>query len=244
LVRDAAKTLAIEPFLARKPRDLSGGQRQRVAMGRAIVRNPKVFLFDEPLSNLDAKLRGTMRVEIKRLQRSLGVTSIYVTHDQLEAMTLADLLVVMNAGQVEQIGPPLDLYTHPASVFVAGFIGAPAMNFVTVQANGVGLAAVDGGLAGGEGIKIPSGGALLGVRPEHLSLLASGARPNGGIALEVTVAAVEAVGAETFVYGQLPGAKEVVVRLAEGAPEVGSRVVVGAARERLHLFDLDRGRRL
>src|SRR5690606_37391245 len=122
--------LELGHLLERRPRELSGGQPQRVAMGRAIVRNPKVFLFDEPLSNLDAKLRGQMRVEIKNLQRSLGVTSVYVTHDQLEAMTLADVLVVMNAGQVEQLGNPLDIYEKPASTFVASFIGAPPMNLL------------------------------------------------------------------------------------------------------------------
>ena len=132
-VRDTAKTLELSALLDRRPRELSGGQRQRVAMGRAIVRNPKVFLFDEPLSNLDAKLRGQMRVEIKNLQRSLGVTSVYVTHDQLEAMTLADLLVVMNAGVVEQAGNPLDIYEKPASTFVASFIGAPPMNLLPVK---------------------------------------------------------------------------------------------------------------
>ena len=132
-VRDTAKTLELSALLERRPRELSGGQRQRVAMGRAIVRNPKVFLFDEPLSNLDAKLRGQMRVEIKNLQRSLGVTSVYVTHDQLEAMTLADLLVVMNAGTVEQSGYPLDIYEKPASTFVASFIGAPPMNLLPAR---------------------------------------------------------------------------------------------------------------
>jgi sn-glycerol 3-phosphate transport system ATP-binding protein len=242
-VREAARMLAIEPFLKRRPRDLSGGQRQRVAMGRAIVRKPKVFLFDEPLSNLDAKLRGQMRVEIKRLQRSLGVTSIYVTHDQLEAMTLADVLVVMNAGEVEQIGPPLELYSHPKTVFVAGFIGAPAMNFVAVRANGRGLEAEGGGLVGGEGLRMPSGGALLGVRPEHLAPVSGGPLP-GGVTLDITVGAVEAVGAETYVYGQMPAGKEIVLRLAEGAPSVGSRMTIGAPRDRLHLFDMERGQRL
>ncbi|MGQ0675960.1 MAG: sn-glycerol-3-phosphate ABC transporter ATP-binding protein UgpC, partial [Rhodospirillales bacterium] len=132
-VKKAAESLQLAPLLGRKPRQLTGGPPHRVAMGRAIVRDPKVFLFDEPLSNLDAKLRVQMRVEIKRLQRSLGVTSIYVTHDQVEAMTLADRLVVMNAGRAEQIGTPMELYNHPASLFVAGFIGSPAMNFLDVR---------------------------------------------------------------------------------------------------------------
>jgi sn-glycerol 3-phosphate transport system ATP-binding protein len=242
-VSEAARMLGIEPFLKRRPRDLSGGQRQRVAMGRAIVRKPKVFLFDEPLSNLDAKLRGQMRVEIKRLQRSLGVTSVYVTHDQLEAMTLADLLVVMNAGEVEQIGPPLELYARPASIFVAGFIGAPSMNFVPVQGNGAGLAVEKGGLAGGEGIAVPGVGAVLGIRPEHLAPLPAGPT-RGGVALDLTVAAVEAVGAESFVYGQLPSGKEIVLRIADAVPAIGSRLTVGATREHLHLFDAEGGRRL
>jgi sn-glycerol 3-phosphate transport system ATP-binding protein len=139
-VNEAARVLEIMPFLERKPRQLSGGQRQRVAMGRAIVRQPKAFLFDEPLSNLDAKLRGQMRIEIRRLQRSLKTTSVYVTHDQLEAMTLADRLVVMNGGRIEQVGKPIELYDRPASLFVAGFIGSPPMNLMPVET----LAAIAG----------------------------------------------------------------------------------------------------
>src|SRR3712207_4694850 len=143
-VREAARILAIEPFLARKPRELSGGQRQRVAMDRAIVRKPQVFLFDEPLSNLDAKLRVQMRVEIKRLQRALGVTSIYVTHDQVEAMTLSDKLVVMNAGQIEQVGSPADVYRRPETRFVATFIGSPPMNILPGRVEGPGRVSVGG----------------------------------------------------------------------------------------------------
>src|SRR5215212_7036788 len=168
-VREAARILAIEPFLARKPRELSGGQRQRVAMGRAIVRKPQVFLFDEPLSNLDAKLRVQMRVEIKRLQRALGVTSVYVTHDQVEAMTLSDKLVVMNGGVIDQVGTPTDVYRRPATRFVATFIGSPPMNILQGRAEGPGLVAVDGcglrvtdmrdGLASGTAVDV-------GVRPE------------------------------------------------------------------------------
>ena len=145
-VKEAARILAIEPFMARKPRELSGGQRQRVAMGRAIVRKPQVFLFDEPLSNLDAKLRVQMRVEIKRLQRALGVTSVYVTHDQVEAMTLSDKLVVMNAGRIEQIGTPADVYRRPATRFVATFIGSPPMNIMAGIVEGDGLVLVAGSL--------------------------------------------------------------------------------------------------
>src|SRR5712691_2913457 len=159
LVREAARILEIDALLDRKPRALSGGQRQRVAMGRAIVRRPKAFLFDEPLSNLDAKLRVSTRVEIKKLQRALVTTSIYVTHDQLEAMTLADLLVVMNAGRVEQIGPPLEIYERPATTFVATFIGAPPMNLIHVTASEAAELA--------RGVPLPGGG-VIGVRPGEL----------------------------------------------------------------------------
>src|SRR5215813_12342204 len=173
-VREAARILEIEQLLDRKPRALSGGQRQRVAMGRAIVRRPKAFLFDEPLSNLDAKLRITTRVEIKKLQKTLGTTSIYVTHDQLEAMTLADMLVVMNAGRVEQIGAPLEIYERPATTFVATFIGAPAMNLLRMDGAEPAL------LLGGN---IPAEGAIVGIRPEDLELTKSGTASDNGIAL-------------------------------------------------------------
>src|SRR5713101_5894763 len=167
----AAAILQLAELLDRKPRQLSGGQRQRVAMGRAIVRDPKVFLFDEPLSNLDAKLRVQMRVEIKRLQQELATTSLYVTHDQVEAMTLADRLVVMNAGSVDQIGPPLDLYERPATVFVAGFIGSPAMNLVAGQLDPRGVALGDLILAHGDGqTGDPGRKVTIGLRPENLEL--------------------------------------------------------------------------
>src|SRR6516165_5536749 len=165
-MRKAAKTLELERLLDRLPRQLSGGQRQRVAMGRAIVREPAVFLFDEPLSNLDAKLRVQMRLEIKRLQRELGVTSLYVTHDQVEAMTLADRLIVMNAGVADQIGPPLALYECPATAFVAGFIGSPAMNLVDglIAESGI---AINGAVLAVEGPGEPGRLLLVGLRPEH-----------------------------------------------------------------------------
>src|SRR6476619_5117048 len=191
-VREAARILEIEQLLDRRPRALSGGQRQRVAMGRAIVRRPAAFLFDEPLSNLDAKLRITTRVEIKKLQKALGTTSIYVTHDQLEAMTLADMLVVMNAGRVEQIGAPLEIYEKPATTFVATFIGAPAMNLLKMQG-------AEPALLLGNG-RIPSEGAIVGIRPEDLELSRSDAIPDGAIVLPMTVGAVERVGPESFVY--------------------------------------------
>ena len=249
-VREAAQILEITPMLDRKPKQLSGGQRQRVAMGRAIVRQPKVFLFDEPLSNLDAKLRIAMRVEIRKLQRRLKTTSIYVTHDQLEAMTLADILVVMNGGVVEQIGTPLDIYRKPATTFVASFIGAPPMNLLPVGANGLGpsLDTLQ--------IKAP-GDAILGVRPEDFALAGEAA---GGFALDLTVDAIERVGAETFVYGARvhggggsgPGIRadglppgEIIVRLpGEAEPAIGAQIRVAAARDKLHLFSPDGRSRL
>src|SRR5947208_14963527 len=197
-VEHAAGILQLEELLERKPRQLSGGQRQRVAMGRAIVRDPKVFLFDEPLSNLDAKLRVQMRVEIKRLQQELGTTSLYVTHDQVEAMTLADRLIVMNAGNVDQIGPPLDLYERPATVFVAGFIGSPAMNLLagTLQPGGVtiGRAMLPLDARGGE----PGRPVLVGLRPEHLETA-----PDGPLAVRVEL--LERLGADTILHGRLSG---------------------------------------
>jgi sn-glycerol 3-phosphate transport system ATP-binding protein len=241
-VKEAARILELAALLDRKPGQLSGGQRQRVAMGRAIVRHPKVFLFDEPLSNLDAKLRIAMRVEIRKLQRRLNTTSIYVTHDQLEAMTLADILVVMNGGQVEQIGNPLKVYEKPATTFVASFIGAPPMNLISLRDSD---------------IRLPGAGTeagILGVRPEDLEMV-NGAVPEGGIALDLTVEAIERVGAETYVYGLRPqqgaGAAvsarpgelspgEILVRIpGQGGPAIGERIRAAASRKKLHLFSLD-----
>ena len=239
-VEEAARILELGAMLDRKPRQLSGGQRQRVAMGRAIVRQPKVFLFDEPLSNLDAKLRIAMRVEIRKLQRRLNTTSIYVTHDQLEAMTLADILVVMNGGQVEQIGNPLDIYQRPATTFVASFIGAPPMNLSPLSA--AEAAALADAAA-------PSDGAILGIRPEDFSVSADGTPP-GGVALDLTVDAVELVGPEIFVYGTRSGSKpdiesDVIVRIpGQTAPAVGEKLRVVAPRNKLHLFTADGRRRL
>jgi len=245
-VQEAARILELGALLQRKPGQLSGGQRQRVAMGRAIVRQPKVFLFDEPLSNLDAKLRIAMRVEIRKLQRRLATTAIYVTHDQLEAMTLADMLVVMNAGQVEQIGSPLDIYRQPATTFVASFIGAPPMNLIDLDAS---LKAQLGDIAA------QSEAGILGIRPEHFEV-ADGV-PAGGIALDLTVEAVEHVGAETYVYGArrrkaddaglslAAAASDVIVRVpGEAAPEIGARIRAWAPRDRLHLFSADGRRRI
>jgi len=245
-VAEAARILELEPFLQRKPRQLSGGQRQRVAMGRAIVRKPQVFLFDEPLSNLDAKLRGSMRVEIKKLQRQLGVTAIYVTHDQLEAMTLADQLVVMNQGVVEQIGTPLDLYERPGTVFVAQFIGAPPMNMIDLVPGGE----PPPGLDGIDGLPIPPTGVRLGIRPEHLAFAEDegrsiAARP-GDVGLRLTIEAVEAVGAETYLHGRLGGTGQAITAREHGRVEVPAGATRGfvARREHLHLFDRADGRRI
>jgi multiple sugar transport system ATP-binding protein len=176
-VQRAASMLALEPLLQRRPAELSGGQRQRVAIGRAIVRRPKLFLFDEPLSNLDAALRGQTRIELARLHRELGATMIYVTHDQVEAMTLADRIVVLNAGRIEQIGSPMELYNRPANRFVAGFIGSPAMNFIAANRSG---------------LTPPPGAVELGIRPEHLVLADSG--------IPAQVTHVERLGHETLVH--------------------------------------------
>src|SRR5690348_16590872 len=243
-VTEAARILELSTMLERKPRQLSGGQRQRVAMGRAIVRQPKAFLFDEPLSNLDAKLRIAMRVEIRKLQRRLSTTSIYVTHDQLEAMTLADILVVMNGGVVEQIGNPLDIYQKPATTFVASFIGAPPMNLMPLQSDEVKS-------------QLPASNAgILGIRPEDFVI--TNETVAGGVALGLTVEAIEKVGAETFVYGSRqnvaqgvaanpgdlpPG--EVIVRIPGAVgPAIGERIRAVAARDKLHLFSADGRKRL
>ena len=242
-VARAAEILQLAPFLQRKPRQLSGGQRQRVAMGRAIVREPAAFLFDEPLSNLDAKLRVQMRVEIKRLQQQLGVTSIYVTHDQVEAMTLADRLIVMNAGHAEQIGAPLTLYEQPATTYVAGFIGSPAMNFLPGRLSDAGDAVeLDGGGRLPLGNARPANGGgrpvTVGVRPEHLA-----ATSDGGLAL--TVDLVEALGADTIVYGRIGDETMLVARLpGTTAVRLGERITVAPSRDSLHLFDRDTGKRL
>ena len=240
-VMEAARILEIVPMLERKPRQLSGGQRQRVAMGRAIVRQPKVFLFDEPLSNLDAKLRIAMRVEIRKLQRRLSTTAIYVTHDQLEAMTLADMLGVMNAGEVEQVGKPLDIYQKPATTFVATFIGAPPMNLLPLA---------DGGGAKIEGLgHVSANAGILGIRPEDFHL---GEGAPGDVAVGLTVEAVERVGAETFIYGARPeaqknpqGEQDLIVRIpGQSAPSPGERIRATAPRDKLHLFSADGRKRI
>src|SRR5690606_14563078 len=209
-VREAAATLELSHLLDRRPRELSGGQRQRVAMGRAIVRKPKVFLFDEPLSNLDAKLRGQMRVEIKNLQRSLGVTSVYVTHDQLEAMTLADMLVVMNAGVIEQQGAPLDIYEKPASIFVASFIDAPPMNLLSLADGDVGISLAD---SSARGISTPNKAVTLGFRPEDTTVASADATAEDALNLPSRVEGIEPVGAESFLHCAAAGSR-IIVRVA------------------------------
>jgi len=237
-VERAAEILQLQDLLQRKPRQLSGGQRQRVAMGRAIVRDPKVFLFDEPLSNLDAQLRVQMRVEIKRLQQELGTTSLYVTHDQVEAMTLADRLIVMNAGNVDQIGPPLDLYERPATVFVAGFIGSPAMNLFPgeLAPGGIAVGDLTLSLLGPPGE--PGSPVTVGVRPEHLEPAA-----DGPIVLRPEL--LERLGADTIVHGRLPQGTRLVARTAGVANlPLGEPIRLAVRPEQIHLFDQSTGGRL
>jgi sn-glycerol 3-phosphate transport system ATP-binding protein len=228
-VEAVAESLGLTQLLERKPRQLSGGQRQRVAMGRAIVREPAVFLFDEPLSNLDAKLRVQMRLELELLHRRLGTTSLYVTHDQVEAITLADRMMVLNAGAVEQIGTPQEVYRSPASLFVAGFIGSPAMNQIPAR-------------RGPGGTIVPGAGAgqfILGVRPEHLQPC-----PEAEALLVLDVQVVENLGADAFAYGSA-GGPSVVVRLAgESRVAPGERLPLRAAPEHLHCFHGETGKRM
>ncbi|MCO6187345.1 sn-glycerol-3-phosphate import ATP-binding protein UgpC [Rhizobium sp. L1K21] len=234
-VKEAVRMLELEPYLDRKPRALSGGQRQRVAMGRAIVRKPAAFLFDEPLSNLDAKLRVSMRGEIKQLQKRLGTTSLYVTHDQLEAMTLADRLVVLNRGEVEQIGTPLDVYHNPASTFVAGFIGSPAMNLVNVEITGQTIAFGDQTISV-ENRTLPQGKSTLGIRPEDLRL----AQDGSGFAFHVDY--IEELGAQRLVHGHASGTPLTVTLSSEVALPEDIRLSVLA--EKLHFFSAETGKRI
>jgi sn-glycerol 3-phosphate transport system ATP-binding protein len=235
-VQKAAKILELGALLDRTPRQLSGGQRQRVAMGRAIVRQPAVFLFDEPLSNLDAKLRAQTRLEIQKLHRELGVTSLFVTHDQVEAMTLAERMIVMNAGRIEQLGTPEQVYQKPASTFVASFIGSPPMNLLA------GEATADGFRSGAQTLPLPApaprpGPLTLGVRPEHAEI-----RPGGAWSMQVEM--IEMLGAERLVYGRL-GEALFTVRLdgTLAPPKAGETVGLHVPAEQLHWFDTD-GRRV
>ena len=233
-VREVATTLQLDSLLDRTPRQLSGGQRQRVAIGRSIIRNPKVFLFDEPLSNLDAALRVSMRLEIARLHRELGdVTMIYVTHDQIEAMTLADRIVVLNGGRIEQVGTPMEIYDNPANTFVAGFVGAPSMNFIRCSVD------MDGVARFGPASVCPtrphegSGDALLGIRPEHLALVESG---QGAFDAEVEL--VERLGAESLVYLHAPFLERPITVRTGGKLSLSERQSVGVQVDlkNLHVF--------
>ncbi|CDZ62056.1 Sn-glycerol-3-phosphate import ATP-binding protein UgpC [Neorhizobium galegae bv. orientalis] len=235
-VAEAARMLEITQYLERKPRALSGGQRQRVAMGRAIVRKPAAFLFDEPLSNLDAKLRVSMRGEIKRLQRRLGTTSIYVTHDQLEAMTLADRLVVLNGGQIEQIGAPLEVYHAPASTFVASFIGSPAMNLVKGELHGDKLA-IGPAMVTLNGFAPTSGAVTVGVRAEDLRI----ARDDEE-ALPFRLEYTEELGAQRLIHGTVGDQQITAAVSPEIALSPEMRVAVDA--KRLHFFSIETGKRL
>ena len=242
-VEEAARLLEISPLLDRKPRQLSGGQRQRVAMGRAIVRQPAAFLFDEPLSNLDAKLRVQMRVEIKKLQRDIGTTSVYVTHDQVEAMTMADILVVMNAGTAEQIGTPREVYQRPATTFVASFIGSPAMNFLPGTLSGDGKAVTVAGvpIALPEGATGKTANVTVGVRPEEI------VAGDDGATHTATVDVVEHLGADTIVHGKLAGdgASPITVRLSGDRPlSPGEKLPLALPSRSLHLYDASTGRRM
>ena len=236
-VQEAAELLQLQPLLDRKPRQLSGGQRQRVAMGRAIVREPSVFLFDEPLSNLDAKLRVQMRLEIRELQEKLGITSLYVTHDQVEAMTMADRMIVMNAGIAEQIGTPLEVYQKPQTLFAAQFIGSPAMNILdanivggAVKLNGVAIGAASG----------PEGPIKLGIRPEHLVQNEKGP-------LQANIHMSEPLGANTLLHGRLAGMDNVTITVSlQGVHHVEDKskaINFSVDPENIHLFDSDTGQR-
>jgi multiple sugar transport system ATP-binding protein len=242
-IRKAADILNLEPYLHRLPRALSGGQRQRVAMGRAIVRQPDLFLFDEPLSNLDAKLRVLMRAEIKALHLKLSTTTVYVTHDQIEAMTMADRIVVMNAGRIEQHGEPLELYDRPVNLFVAGFLGSPSMNFIegALQREGDRCwLATAGGLA----LPVPASGGtsglrtVLGIRPEHFELAEEGE------GVPVTVTVVEPTGAETHLYAELAGTLFCAVFHTRLRARPGERLWLRPKIENVHLFDAGSGQRL
>jgi multiple sugar transport system ATP-binding protein len=239
-VQRAAGLLRIEPYLQRKPKALSGGQRQRVAMGRAMVRNPKVFLFDEPLSNLDAKLRGEVRTEIKALSQQLETTMIFVTHDQIEAMTMADRIVVLKEGVVQQFGTPAEVYASPANQFVAGFIGSPTMNFFSVEPAEGGVRLKDGtqfSLAVSRLAALRrTSPLLLGVRPEHLTLLAPG-QPG----LRATVSVVEPLGSDTLVYFDREGTRHVARVSPDSQLAPGDVVSFGLAMDKAHLFDAQEG---
>jgi len=240
-VQDAAASLGLTPLLDRYPRQLSGGQRQRVAMGRAIVRDPQVFLFDEPLSNLDAKLRVAMRAEIKELHQRLKTTTVYVTHDQIEAMTMADKIVVMHDGIVEQVGAPLDLYDRPANRFVAGFIGSPAMNFIDGRLEDVGLVLSSGAVLSLDTRPQARPGTKLtyGIRPEHLQIAPAGTPDS----LPAIVAVIEPTGSDTTVIARAESGNLTVLLRERCALRPGEAVALKPVAGQAHLFD-EAGRRI
>jgi multiple sugar transport system ATP-binding protein len=232
-VKEAAKMLGLENLLTRKPRQLSGGQRQRVALGRAIVRNPQVFLLDEPLSNLDAQLRVDTRVNLQKLHRDLGTTFIYVTHDQVEAMTMGDRIAVLKEGLLQQVAPPREIYDHPANMYVAGFIGSPKMNFVPVTISGTTAK------ASGFEVELPKAPGIekgvLGIRPENLTEELREGRPR----LDVEVDVVEVLGSDQYIYGRI-GGDNVIARVEpQFKVAVGDKVPLGLDKDRMHLFDVD-----
>jgi ABC-type sugar transport system ATPase subunit len=238
-VHRAAEMLRLTEYLDRKPKALSGGQRQRVAIGRAIVRDPKIFLFDEPLSNLDAELRVATRKELAALHGEIGGTMIYVTHDQVEAMTLADRIVVLRAGRIEQVGTPLEVYNNPANLFVAGFIGSPRMNLLPARVAGSGQVTVESNT---QPISVPmtdnastGSDVTLGARPEHIDVV-----DEAQADLAITVDLVEQLGGETYLYGSAPGLPQLTVRQdGQSRYERKQRLGLRLKRETLHLFDAD-----
>ncbi len=232
-VQEAAKMLNLTELLDRKPSQLSGGQRQRVAMGRAVVRDPSLFLFDEPLSNLDAKLRNQMRIEIKALQRRLGVTSIYVTHDQVEAMTMADRIIVLNGGEIEQIGTPAEIYHSPASTFVASFMGAPPMNLIEAWIEDGAVRVNDGTLLASSGNRTV-GPVHLGIRPEDVQLA-----ENGQIPFDISI--VEELGARRLLHGEL-GGQPFTVHVGKDVPATAGQTTVHLKPESLCFFDPKTGK--
>ena len=240
-VKQAAETLELTQFLDRLPRQLSGGQRQRVALGRALVRHPQVFLLDEPLSNLDAKLRASTRAEIARLHRTLGTTMIYVTHDQVEAMTLGQRIVVLDKGVIQQIDTPMRIYERPVNLFVAGFLGNPAMNFFRGR--------LRDGVLEGDGVQLPLPALktpaeqeiVVGVRPEDLHVVADGA-PSGS--LTGTVELIESVGSEAFIHATSGGWKGIARSTPHNLPAIGTRIALRPAPDRIHFFDARTSQRL
>jgi sn-glycerol 3-phosphate transport system ATP-binding protein len=237
-VEQAAELLGLDALLTRKPRQLSGGQRQRVAMGRAIVRDPKLFLFDEPLSNLDAKLRIQMRAEIRKLQRRLGVTSLYVTHDQIEAMTLGDRLLILHEGTPAQLATPMEVFEHPADTYVAGFVGSPTMNFLSGRLvhDGTAVQLEAGPLIALKGRR-PGDAVTLGIRPEHLTF--------GGGELTLAVDLIEPLGSETLVHGRVVGRDhETIVAKVAGAVALTETITVSVQADQAHVFDRATGKRI